>query len=190
MTGAIVFGGIITLILTLVGLYNENKEEEEARARRTARKEAESRLPPKQDVESDILCALRELNCHPECYSSEGDDKHKYSFKFQGETFALIVGNSVTTKIGDPYWYYIYKEDVDRYSECRRIINDMNIKYKGYTIYYLEEDDGQSIGICTISSIFVSKDRDTLVKNLETLLTGYFKIHHEFAYRMMQAGLV
>lgn len=190
MQGAIIFAGIVTLIITFIVKYTEGKNEEEAEARRTARKEAESKLPPKQDVESDILYALRELNCCPECYSdNEDDDTVKYIFEYQGEEFALIVGNSVTTKIYDPCWYVVHKEDVDRYAECRRIINEMNIKYIGYTLYYQDDIEKQTISICTTNLIFVSKDHNKLVENLKHILHGYFTIQHEFKQRMMQAGL-
>lgn len=190
MADTIIIVGIViaSVVLAFVCKYDKDKEEEEARARRTARKEAESATPPKQDVESDILYALRELNCCPEYVSKEDNGTTHYKFQYQGGFYVLLISDKChTVDVVDLCWYNIHKEDVDRYSDCRRIINEMNISYIGYTIYYEEVEENQ-ISLCTTNSIFVSRNHEQLVKDLTQFMRVYFTIHHEFFYRMMRAG--
>lgn len=92
--------------------------------------------------------SMEELGC--KCEKSEEKD-YEYHVKYQGEVYTVHVGYDMTfIYIYDTCWYEVSMEDLDMFSEARRLVNEININNIGTLIYVIDKESNKMyLSTCT-----------------------------------------
>lgn len=85
--------------------------------------------------------SMEELGC--KCEKSEEKD-YEYYVKYQGETYTVHVGYDMTfIYIYDTLWYEVSLDDLDMFSEARRLVNDINFNNIATLVYYIDKESNK-----------------------------------------------
>lgn len=136
------------------------------------------------DAESEVLYVLREMNCIPESF---GDDNYvDICFTYQGENFTIRLDEKYrVARILDPRWYTINQADIDNYAVLKDVVNKLNMKLCGTTLFYNTNDENNTVSVSSIDRFLVLNDRKETQRCLEAVLNNFFSAHREFHKEMI-----
>lgn len=82
--------------------------------------------------------SMEELGC--KCVRNE-DKSYEYYVKYQGESFIVHVGDDlIFIRIYDCFWYEVSMEDLDTFSEARRLVNEINLNNIATLVYGIDKE--------------------------------------------------
>lgn len=85
--------------------------------------------------------SMEELGC--KCEKSEEKD-YEYYVKYQGETYTVHIEDDATTiYIYDTFWYEVSLDDLDMFSEARRLVNEINFNNLATLIYAIDKENNK-----------------------------------------------
>lgn len=126
---------------------------------------------------------LHNLNCKTEEDEEEGSDR--LAFKFQGETFCIIVSDDcLLTTIYDFSWGSVELDDIDEVSRVRKIINEINFQYGGHTLFYTMDTDNNRMVVHTKRQILLTSEIPNLDNYMSAMLTGFFDVQRAMAHEL------
>lgn len=83
--------------------------------------------------------SMEELGCK---YERDEDKSYEYYVKYQGETFIVHVGDDlIFIRIYDLSWYEVSIEDLDTFSEVRRLVNEINYNNIATIVYSIDKEN-------------------------------------------------
>lgn len=140
-----------------------------------------------QDVESDLLYALRDMNCQPEVTAE--DDRKRIDFIYQNEKLEIHIKNNLPiVRVVDFGWYGVDKKDIDKYSDMIQVINRLNMRFLRLGLTYNTYDDHNRVYVTSIGNFFVYENIKKTRDNLEMLFNDFFCAHHIFMQEMLSMG--
>lgn len=126
---------------------------------------------------------LHNLNCKTEEDEEEGSDR--LAFKFQGETFCIIVSDDcLLATIYDFSWGSVELDDIDEVSRVRKIINEINFQYGGHTLFYTMDTDNNRMVVHTKRQILLTSEIPNLDNYMSAMLTGFFDVQRAMAHEL------
>lgn len=126
---------------------------------------------------------LHNLNCKTEEDEEEGSDR--LAFKFQGETFCIIVsGDCLLATIYDFSWGSVELDDIDEVSRVRKIINEINFQYGGHTLFYTMDTDNNRMVVHTKRQILLTPEIPNLDNYMTAMLSGFFEVQRAMAHEL------
>ncbi len=126
---------------------------------------------------------LHNLNCKTEEDEEEGSDR--LAFKFQGETFCIIVSDDcLLTTIYDFSWGSVELDDIDEVSRVRKIINEINFQYGGHTLFYTMDTDNNRMVVHTKRQILLTPEIPNLDNYMTAMLSGFFEVQRAMAHEL------
>lgn len=126
---------------------------------------------------------LRDLNCKTEEDEEEGSDR--LAFKFQGETFCIIVSDDcLLATIYDFSWGSVELDDIDEVSRVRKIINEINFQYGGHTLFYTMDTDNNRMVVHTKRQILLTPEIPNLENYMTAMLSGFFEVQRAMAHEL------
>lgn len=126
---------------------------------------------------------LHNLNCKTEEDEEEGSDR--LAFKFQGETFCIIVSDDcLLATIYDFSWGSVELDDIDEVSRLRKIINEINFQYGGHTLFYTMDTDNNRMVVHTKRQILLTSEIPNLDNYMSAMLTGFFDVQRAMAHEL------
>ena len=125
---------------------------------------------------------LHDLNCKTEEDEEEGSDR--LAFKFQGETFCIIVSDDcLLATIYDFSWGSVELDDIDEVSRVRKIINEINFQYGGHTLFYTMDTDNNRMVVHTKRQILLTPEIPNLDNYMTAMLSGFFEVRMSWTRR-------
>lgn len=126
---------------------------------------------------------LHDLNCKTEEEEEEGSDR--LAFKFQGETFCIIVSDDcLLATIYDFSWGSVELDDIDEVSRVRKIINEINFQYGGHTLFYTMDTDNNRMVVHTKRQILLTPEIPNLDNYMTAMLSGFFEVQRAMAHEL------
>lgn len=126
---------------------------------------------------------LHDLNCKTEEDEEEGSDR--LAFKFQGETFCIIVSDDcLLATIYDFSWGSVELDDIDEVSRVRKIINEINFQYGGHTLFYTMDTDNNRMVVHTKRQILLTPEIPNLDNYMTAMLSGFFEVQRAMAHEL------
>lgn len=126
---------------------------------------------------------LHDLNCKTEEDEEEGSDR--LAFKFQGETFCIIVSDDcLLATIYDFSWGSVELDDIDEVSRVRKIINEINFQYGGHTLFYTMDTDNNRMVVHTKRQILLTPEIPNLDNYMTAMLSGFFEVQRAIAHEL------
>lgn len=126
---------------------------------------------------------LHNLNCKTEEDEEEGSDR--LAFKFQGETFCIIVSDDcLLATIYDFSWGSVELDDIDEVSRVRKIINEINFQYGGHTLFYTMDTDNNRMVVHTKRQILLTPEIPNLDNYMTAMLSGFFEVQRAMAHEL------
>lgn len=126
---------------------------------------------------------LQNLNCKTEEDEEEGSDR--LAFKFQGETFCIIVSDDcLLATIYDFSWGSVELDDIDEVSRVRKIINEINFQYGGHTLFYTMDTDNNRMVVHTKRQILLTPEIPNLDNYMTAMLSGFFEVQRAMAHEL------
>lgn len=126
---------------------------------------------------------LHNLNCKTEEEEEEGSDR--LAFKFQGETFCIIVSDDcLLATIYDFSWGSVELDDIDEVSRVRKIINEINFQYGGHTLFYTMDTDNNRMVVHTKRQILLTPEIPNLDNYMTAMLSGFFEVQRAMAHEL------
>lgn len=126
---------------------------------------------------------LHNLNCKIEEDEEEGSDR--LAFKFQGETFCIIVSDDcLLATIYDFSWGSVELDDIDEVSRVRKIINEINFQYGGHTLFYTMDTDNNRMVVHTKRQILLTPEIPNLDNYMTAMLSGFFEVQRAMAHEL------
>lgn len=126
---------------------------------------------------------LHDLNCKTEEDEEEGSDR--LAFKFQGETFCIIVSDDcLLATIYDFSWGSVELDDIDEVSRVRKIINEINFQYGGHTLFYTMDTDNNRMVVHTKRQILLTPEIPNLENYMTAMLSGFFEVQRAMAHEL------
>lgn len=126
---------------------------------------------------------LHDLNCKTEEDDEEGSDR--LAFKFQGETFCIIVSDDcLLATIYDFSWGSVELDDIDEVSRVRKIINEINFQYGGHTLFYTMDTDNNRMVVHTKRQILLTPEIPNLDNYMTAMLSGFFEVQRAMAHEL------
>lgn len=126
---------------------------------------------------------LHNLNCKTEEDEEEGSDR--LAFKFQGETFCIIVSDDcLLATIYDFSWGSVELDDIDEVSRVRKIINEINFQYGGHTLFYTMDTDNNRMVVHTKRQILLTPEIPNLDNYITAMLSGFFEVQRAMAHEL------
>ncbi len=126
---------------------------------------------------------LHNLNCKTEEDEEEGSDR--LAFKFQGETFCIIVSDDcLLATIYDFSWGSVELDDIDEVSRVRKIINEINFQYGGHTLFYTMDTDNNRMVVHTKRQILLTPEIPNLENYMTAMLSGFFEVQRAMAHEL------
>lgn len=126
---------------------------------------------------------LHNLNCKTEEDEEEGSDR--LAFKFQGETFCIIVSDDcLLATIYDFSWGSVELDDIDEVSRVRKIINEINFQYGGHTLFYTMDTDNNRMVVHTKRQILLTPEIPNLDNYMTAMLSGFFEVQRDMAHEL------
>lgn len=126
---------------------------------------------------------LHNLNCKIEEDEEEGSDR--LAFKFQGETFCIIVSDDcLLATIYDFSWGSVELDDIDEVSRLRKIINEINFQYGGHTLFYTMDTDNNRMVVHTKRQILLTPEIPNLDNYMTAMLNGFFEVQRAMAHEL------
>lgn len=126
---------------------------------------------------------LHNLNCKTEEDEEEGSDR--LAFKFQGETFCIIVSDDcLLATIYDFSWGSVELDDIDEVSRLRKIINEINFQYGGHTLFYTMDTDNNRMVVHTKRQILLTPEIPNLDNYMMAMLSGFFEVQRAMAHEL------
>lgn len=126
---------------------------------------------------------LHDLNCKTEEDEEEGSDR--LAFKFQGETFCIIVSDDcLLATIYDFSWGSVELDDIDEVSRVRKIINEINFQYGGHTLFYTMDTDNNRMVVHTKRQILLTPEIPNLDNCMTAMLSGFFEVQRAMAHEL------
>lgn len=126
---------------------------------------------------------LHNLNCKIEEDEEEGSDR--LAFKFQGETFCIIVlDDCLLATIYDFSWGSVELDDIDEVSRVRKIINEINFQYGGHTLFYTMDTDNNRMVVHTKRQILLTPEIPNLDNYMTAMLSGFFEVQRAMAHEL------
>lgn len=129
------------------------------------------------------MAILHNLNCKTEEDEEEGSDR--LAFKFQGETFCIIVSDDcLLATIYDFSWGSVELDDIDEVSRVRKIINEINFQYGGHTLFYTMDTDNNRMVVHTKRQILLTPEIPNLDNYMTAMLSGFFEVQRAMAHEL------
>lgn len=126
---------------------------------------------------------LHNLNCKTEEDEEEGSDR--LAFKYQGETFCIIVSDDcLLATIYDFSWGSVELDDIDEVSRVRKIINEINFQYGGHTLFYTMDTDNNRMVVHTKRQILLTPEIPNLDNYMTAMLSGFFEVQRAMAHEL------
>lgn len=136
------------------------------------------------DVVGELMSTLREINCVPDYKVFDG--YVDVIFVYQGENILIRIENNCrVAKIVDSYWYGFDQSDIEKLSEVRKVINEVNKELVGTTVFYILLDQDKQVAVSSIDRIIITDNPAETRLSLEVALNGIFQAH-----RCFERGLI
>lgn len=127
---------------------------------------------------------LHDLNCKTE-EENEEEGSDRLAFKFQGETFCIIVSDDcLLATIYDFSWGSVELDDIDEVSRLRKIINEINFQYGGHTLFYTMDTDNNRMVVHTKRQILLTPEIPNLDNYMTAMLSGFFEVQRAMAHEL------
>ncbi len=129
-----------------------------------------------------ITNVLRELNCDYEVHE-ESEGVNAITFMYQSSFFVFYVDdNKAMGTLVLPHIYSFPLSNVDKFSDVKNLINELNWKVLS-TIYYTMSDDKHTCNVHICNSILLTMENGNR-EYLTEILQHIFFVRNSFIYRI------
>lgn len=176
----------IAVLITVAIIYFSLKRKDKLKTNNAdTSKETDNSSAAYAGMKPRELCKaiLHDLNCKTEEDEEEGSDR--LAFKFQGETFCIIVSDDcLFATIYDFSWGSVELDDIDEVSRVRKIINEINFQYGGHTLFYTMDTDNNRMVVHTKRQILLTPEIPNLENYMTAMLSGFFEVQRAMAHEL------
>lgn len=128
------------------------------------------------------MTLLNDLNCKT---IEDEENKERIEFKFQGETFCLIVSDDcLLVTVYDFSWGSVSLDDLDEVSRLRKVINNVNFRFGGLCCIYTMDTDQNRMVVHTKRQFLMTPEIPNITDYMEAMLTGFFEVQRALTHEL------
>lgn len=126
-----------------------------------------------------VFDALQELACSPELYSYDWN-KNIWFFYEDEYLMARIDSNHPIAKIVYHNWYQFPLADFSQFEKVCEIVNDINDKQDGTTLFWQIDELNQRVLISSIDRFFVTENREETILSIKQIVPDLISVKQQF----------
>lgn len=126
-----------------------------------------------------VFDALQELACNPELYSYDRNENIWFSYENE-YLMVRIDNNHPIAKIVYHNWYQFPLADFSQFEKVSEIVNDINNRQNGTTLYWQIDEQNQRVLISAIDRFFVTENREETILSIKQIVPDLISVKQQF----------